>query len=64
VIAVGIAVDFSAFLTTYQSYFANKLPAVTFSCAFNTDLRPKVVYSTPSIVSLVSSSAFADPSPL
>ena len=39
-IAEGISVDFSAFLTTYQSYCANKEPAVAFSCAFNTDLTP------------------------
>ena len=42
VIAVGIAIDFSAFLTTYQSYFDNKPPAIAFSCAFNTDLTPKL----------------------
>ena len=63
-IAVGIAVPFSDFLTTYQSYLANNLPAVIFSFSFNSDFTPKVFTSTPSIVSVLSSSSLAVPSPL
>ena len=50
VIAVGIAVDFSAYLTPYQSYSAKRLPAVSFSCAFNPDLTPSSAFADPSLL--------------
>ena len=64
VIALGIAVDFSAFLVMYQSVLANSSAACTLTVLINFVLRPSITTtgskSTPSSsVAFASACAFA-----
>ena len=55
------SIPFSNFLITCQSYKLSKLLAIFFSSSLKLDFKPKVVTSTPSLVSVTSLISLATP---